>query len=443
MKIYLLLVFLLLAGALGVLPCAAEMAWHSEKGCRWAELSVPREGQPGFALLPPEQTGITFTNPLDERAIAANRILATGSGVAIGDIYHDGLPAIFFCSLDGHNALYKNLGGMKFRDVTAGSGIVCGKRVCRGAVFADINGDGWLDLLVSTMGSGVLCFTNKGDGTFVECSRSAGTLSRYGAMTMTLADVDGKGPLDLYVADYRTDDSRDRAEFDKIDFFDVNGQLIVGSALRDRFVYTNGNIFEYGEPSQLYLNDGNGHFTPVSWTNGAFLDENGKPLTGPPLDWSLTAAFRDLNGDGAPDLYVCDDYWTPDRIWLNDGHGHFRACPPLAVRHTSLSSMGADFADINRDGHMDFFVTDMLTRDWQRRKRQQMLSGQMSSPIGTFDDRPQIPRNMLFHNRGDGTFEEIADYAGVSASDWTWQLRLSGRGLGRIRGHYHCNGFFP
>jgi hypothetical protein len=72
------------------------------------------------------------------------------------------LPAIFLCSLDGHNALYRNLGGMKFKDVTAGSGIVCGNRVCRGAVFADINGDGWLDLLVSTTGFGRAVFHEQG-----------------------------------------------------------------------------------------------------------------------------------------------------------------------------------------------------------------------------------------------------------------------------------------
>ena len=148
-----------------------------------------------------------------------NAELASGSGAAIGDIYHDGLPAIFFCSLDGHNALYKNLGGMKFKDVTAGSGIVCGNRVCRGAVFADINGDGWLDLLVSTSGNGVLCFTNKGDGTFGECSEYAGTLSQYDAMTLALADIDDSGSLALYVANYRNDMAADRPEFDKVDVF--------------------------------------------------------------------------------------------------------------------------------------------------------------------------------------------------------------------------------
>ena len=412
---------MILAGVLVAFPCVAELQWHQGNGFKWADLQVPKEGNPGFTLLPPEQTGITFTNPLDEHAIAADRGLANGSGVAIGDIYNDGLPAIFFCSLDGRCALYQNLGGMKFKDVTAGSGIVTTNRICRGAVFADINGDGWLDLLVSTTGNGVLCFTNKGDGTFVECSQYAGTLSQYAATTMALADIDGNGPLDLYVGNNRVEDARDRAEFDKLRVIKVNGQMTFAPPFNERFILKDGNRLEYGEPDLVYLNDGKGRFTPLSWTNGAFLDESGKPLTGPPLDWALTAAFRDLNGDGAPDIYVCNDYWTPDRLWLNDGNGHFRAAPPLALRHTSLASMGVDFADIDRDGHVDFYGMDMLDRDWQRRKRESMPSMERRSPPGTIEDRPQIPQNVLFHNRGDGTFEEIAAYAGVTTTGWSWQ----------------------
>src|SRR5581483_1985825 len=87
-------------------PCrAAELSWHQETGFKWAELAVPREGTTGFTLLPPAESGITFVNPLDERAIAENRVLANGSGVAIGDVDGDGRPDIFLCSLDGHNAL--------------------------------------------------------------------------------------------------------------------------------------------------------------------------------------------------------------------------------------------------------------------------------------------------------------------------------------------------
>src|SRR3974390_773255 len=107
------------------LPAAAEPDWHQETGFRWAELPVPRGGQTGFKLLTPEETGINFTNTLDEHTGEANRVLFNGSGVAVGDFDNDGLPDIYFCSLNGSNALYKNLGGMKFRDVTKDSGILC------------------------------------------------------------------------------------------------------------------------------------------------------------------------------------------------------------------------------------------------------------------------------------------------------------------------------
>ncbi|HWY77210.1 MAG TPA: CRTAC1 family protein, partial [Verrucomicrobiae bacterium] len=400
---------------------AMAVEWHQEAGYRWKQLPPASDSQPGFTFLAPESTGIAFFNRLDDRALAANRVLGLGSGVAIGDVDGDDLPDIFLAALDGHCALYKNLGNFKFKDITAASGIDCSHYICRGAVFADINGDGWLDLLVSTSGAGVLCFTNKADGTFAECSEFAGTRSSYGAVTMALADINGRGPLDLYVADYRAEDSRDSAAFNNIDMLHMNGQEIVAPSMSNRFVYMDGTVQEYGEPSFMYLNDGKGHFTALSWTNGAFLDESGKPLTGPPRDWSLTAAFHDVNNDGAPDLYVCNDYWSPDRIWINDGKGHFRACAPLALRHTSRYSMGVDFADIDRSGRVDFFVVDMLDREWSRRKQTLLVAGQPPTAPGTIGDRPQLPRNTLFRNRGDGTFEDIAEYAGLSASDWSWQ----------------------
>ncbi len=407
----------ILAGSLGCLRCAGQQTWHQESGFRWAELSVPREGKTGFSLLSPEQTGITFTNTLDTYTGEANRVLFNGSGVAVGDYDNDGLPDLYFCSLNGSNALYRNLGGMKFKDVTQLSGIVCSNRFCRGAVFADINGDGFVDLLVATTGSGVLCFLNDGHGKFSDVTASAGTASGYGSVTLTLADIDGNGTLDLYVANNRTDDIRDHGQ---VDLQMINGKLTIPPSLTNRLVLINGKLFEYGEPDLLYLNDGQGHFTPVSWTEGAFLDESGKRLSNPPLDWGLTATFRDINGDGYPDLYVCNDYWTPDRIWLNDGHAHFRAADNLAIRHTSASSMGVDFADLTRSGNLDFLVVDMLSRDLSLRKRQMFAQTPAASPVGAIANRPQIMRNSLFHNRGDGTFAEIADYAGVSASDWSW-----------------------
>ncbi|HTD86624.1 MAG TPA: FG-GAP-like repeat-containing protein, partial [Candidatus Binatia bacterium] len=409
---------LLLVGFQTTVPAAQEMSWHVEKGFRWSELAAPPAGKTGFTLLPPEQTGIFFTNELDEWKGGSNRVLFNGSGVAAGDFDNDGLPDLYFASLQGRNALFKNSGDWKFKDVTAGSGIICTNQNCRGAVFADVNGDRWLDLLITTTGSGVLCFTNDRTGKFADATTFAGLGSKHGSVTLALADVDGNGTLDVYVANNRTDDIRDRGQ---VDVQMVRGQLTIPPSLQDRLVVVNGQVLEYGEPDALYLNDGHGRFTSVSWTNGAFLDENGKALIDVPRDWGLTATFRDMNGDGHPDLYVCNDYWTPDRIWIGDGKGHFRAIDRLAVRRTSASSMGIDFADLNRSGHMDFFVVDMLSRDHPLRKRQALAQRPVAGMIGVMDDRPQILRNTLMQNHGDGTFAEIADFAGLSASEWAWQ----------------------
>jgi hypothetical protein len=407
----------LLATSLLIGEIQAGPQWHAESDFRWADLNVQPGGKTGFRLLSPEETGIYFTNKLDQRTGEANRVLFNGSGVAIGDIDNDGLPDLYFCSLNGGNALYKNLGGFKFRNITEDSGIVCSNHFCRGAVFADINGDGSLDLLVATTGNGVLCFLNDGHGHFSNITREAQTETVYGSVTMTLADIEGNGTLDLYVANNRTDDIRDHGQ---VDLQMVNGKLSIPPSLTNRLVLINGKLFEYGQPDVLYRNDGHGHFSPISWTGGEFLDEEGKPLSSIPMDWGLTASFRDINGDGSPDLYVCNDYWTPDRIWINDGQGRFRAADNLAFRHTSASSMGVDFSDVNRSGQLDIMVVDMLSRDLRLRKRQMLAQTPMASPLGAIDNRPQIMRNTLFQNRGDGTFAELADYSGVPASEWSW-----------------------
>jgi hypothetical protein len=411
-----------LRGAFSVLLLCSQILsareWHSESGHRWAELPVSQVGRPGFTLLAPGQTGIAFKNLLDERASAANRVLLNGYGVAAGDFNNDGRVDLFFCGLNLSNVLCQNLGDWKFRDVTKDFGVVITNRLCRGAVFADLNGDNWLDLLVSTTGSGVLCFLNNGDGTFTDRTEAAGTGSKHGSTTLTLADIDGNGTLDLYIANNRAEDIRDKG---RVDLHLVRGKVVVPPALKDRIVIINGEVLEYGEPDQLLLNDGTGRFTPASWTDGRFLDEDGKRLVQQPLDWALTAAFRDLNGDGVPDLYICNDFWTPDRVWINDGTGNFRAIERLAMRCMSGSSMGVDFADIDRDGHLDLFVADMLSRDSRLRRRQLPAQKLQTTAIGVFEDRPQILRNTLFHNRGDDTFAEMANFGGIAASEWSWQ----------------------
>jgi len=396
----------------------AELQWQTEQGFRWAELSARKGGRTGFTLLSPEQTGVAYTNTLTELEGAANRTLLNGSGLAVGDFDNDGLPDIFFCGLDTPTALYRNLGGFRFQDVTEEAGLRCPGKNFRGAVLADLNGDRWLDLLVSATGRGVLCFLNDGRGKFSDATQSAGAGTKLGSTTLALADVDGNGTLDLYVTNYRAEDIRDRG---RVNMHLVNGQMAVPPEFKNRLLILNGQVLEYGEPDQLYLNDGHARFKPVPWTDGAFLDEEGKNLAQPPLDWGLSATFRDFNGDGAPDIYVCNDYWPQDRIWINDGQGRFRAIAQHALRNTSASSMGVDFADIDRDGHMDFFVVDMLSRDLRLRKRQMLAYQPAAVPPEAIEIRPQFMRNTLFRNRGDGTFEEIAHFSGLTASDWSWQ----------------------
>ena len=406
--------------------------WHEESGYRWRELHVPSRGGPGFTELPASRTGIHFTNTVTLDSALGNRHLAQGGGVALGDVDGDGLPDIYLTSNEGSNVLYKNLGDWRFEDITARAGVAMTGRHSTGAVFADVDGDGDLDLLVSTLGGGVALFLNDGHGVFTEHTVEAGLASHAGSMTMTLTDVDGDGHLDLYVANYKTRSALDiyppqERAFNQVirevgpQRFEVVPKFRKDYRVVDRPEYNLVSMQQRAEPDGFYLNDGDGHFTLVPWTQGRFLDETGKPLSAAPEYFGLSAKFTDVDGDGAPDLYVCDDFEDPDMFWLNDGRGTFRAVPRLAVRNTSNSSMAVDFSDVDRDGNVDILVVDMLGRG-PRRKSEVPTHTPLPKLIGQIDDRPQWQRNTLLRNRGDGTFAQIGSYAGIEASDWTWDV---------------------
>ena len=424
--IVLLNVILFCASAL---VARAESDWVSAAGYRSRELKLPSTGKTYLQELPPAALGITFTNFLSEEKGLENSLRLGGSGVAAGDVDGDGWCDLFFCATEGPCRLYRNRGDWKFEDVTESAGLALESRYSTGAVFADVDGDGDLDLLVNWLGGGTRLFLNDGKGRFSEAV-NCGLVRQFGSTSLALADIDGNGTLDLYVANFAAVKIEDRPNV-KISTKIIDGELVVTALdgvpmtspeLTNRYFIDPAErvIRERGEPDILYLNDGRGHFSPVPWTGGAFLDEEGKPLTLPPYDWGLAAMFRDMNGDGAPDIYVCNDLFTPDRIWINDGHGHFRAESYLAVRNTSRFSMGVDFGDINRDGYDDFIVVDMLSRDHQERKTQVVGVTPLFLPIGKIDNRPQYKRNTLFLNRGDGTYAEIAQLSGVEATGWSW-----------------------
>ncbi|MFQ5678763.1 MAG: FG-GAP repeat domain-containing protein [Gemmatimonadota bacterium] len=400
--------------------------WQEADGYRWRELRV-RGGEAGFTALPHSRTGVDFANRLDLERALDNEHLLIGSGVALGDVDGDGRTDIYLNRLQGPNALYRNLGDWRFEEVAVAAGVALGDRYSTGAALADLDGDGDLDLVVTSLGGPDAVFRNDGTGRFTEVG-DAGLAPGLGSTTVALADVDADGDLDLYVTAYKAESASDVLRLlERSPAEMIAGEadsLSVPAELREHYrIEEQGGrrrIVEQAEPDRLYLNDGTGRFEPVSWTGGGFRDADGTPLEREIDDFGLAARFHDVDGDGDPDLYVCNDFDDPDQLWLNLGDGTFQAAPRLALRTTSHASMSVDFADVDRDGRVDLFVAEMRSRDPRRRLLEIPFHGVLRKPIGAIDDRPQVQRNTLFWNRGDGSFAEIAVLAGVDASDWTW-----------------------
>ena len=415
--------------------CARDSApppvvWHNEGAYQWRELPAASGDHAGFTELSARNLGINFLDNVPADSVIQNRNFALGSGVALGDVDGDGLADIFLARLGGLSALYKNLGNWKFEDITRESGLELKGRNTLGATLVDIDGDGDLDLLVTSLGGPNGLFLNDGHGHFTEVTDAAGLNSHRGSTTATLADVDGDGTLDLYIANYKAKDALDifppqERYFDQVvrkvaDHFEVAPRFREHYRVEMRPDLGAVVRTQRAEPDWFYLNDGKGKFTQVPFTSGRFLDENRKILVEEPDRFGLTARFFDANGDGYPDLYVCNDFEDPDQFWINDGKGTFRLAPRFTLRSSSNSSMAIDFSDIDRDGNTDFFVADMLSRDSRRRKTQSPTHTPLPKQIGVMDDRPQMQRNTLFLNRGDGTYAEIASEAGIDASEWSW-----------------------
>ncbi len=402
--------------------------WQQHTGFRSAGLEISEASTVGFSEVPTSQTAIVFENRLAASTSLTNQIYLNGSGVALGDIDGDDKIDIYFCGLESENQLYRNQGSWTFKRVEGQEQIACRNQASTGAAFADVDGDFDNDLLVTGIRSGTRLFLNDGQGRFTENTIEAGLKNARGSTSMTLADVNGDGWIDLYVVNYRNETMRDEPDSP----FDVrvkNGEYELVSYrnrpgtspdLQGRFSFDrNSGVMENGEADQLFLNNGDGTFYLVAWDEGLFLSAESETIA-PLYDWGLSAMFRDLNGDSWPDLYVCNDFQSPDRIWINDGAGSFLPIESSAIKQTSLFSMGVDIADIDRDGRQDLFVVDMLSRNHKDQHTQIMDDTAFSQYRMVNSERPQTPRNTLLKQVENGTFREIARYAQVDASYWSW-----------------------
>ncbi|MDX1396862.1 MAG: FG-GAP-like repeat-containing protein, partial [Gemmatimonadota bacterium] len=378
--------------------------------------------------LSPRETGIEAATDLGVERVVADRTLSLGTGVAIGDVDGDGWADLYLPLLDGANVLYRNLGGWRFEDVTAAAGAAAlPDRMSRGATFADADGDGDLDLFVTIHAGPNTLLLNDGSGVFAEAA--SGFAGAWGTTTVTLADVDGDGDLDPYFANYKTAMAQDifppeeRTSRNMV-VEDEDGELRIRPPYDEHYAVirigeNRMRRWETADPDEFYLNDGDGAFMPVPFTGGGFVSAMGEPLDTAPRDWGLVARFYDFDDDHRPDLYVSNDFGSADGIWVNAG-GVFRAVPGLAIRTTTASSMGVDFADIDRDGDTDFITTEMPAFDPVERRTEMGFVSIPSFPPGATGERSTALRNVLQLNRGDGTFAEVARAAGVAATDWTW-----------------------
>ncbi len=423
-------VALCLSAAAGACGAPPTPPWHQETGFRWRDLVVPR-GDPGFTAMPASKTAIAFENDVSDSLLLGNRILGQGAGVALGDVDGDGLPDVFLAKTQGCSALYKNLGNWKFEDITKAAGVGACNRNSSGAAFADVDGNGTLDLiLLSTRGPNAI-FLNDGHGHFTEHRDLGLDTTGNGGTTITMADVDGDGHLDMYVANYKAYNIDDSVPPQRHSFNQTIHQVgpnkfeVVPEFRNDYKIVMRPDMggmrmTQRAAVDEFYTNDGHGRFTKVPFTGGRFLDAQDKPIADPAESFTLDAKFVDLNGDGAPDLYVSNDFEDVDELWWNDGHGHFKRADWTAQRQLSNSAMGVDVADVNGDGKPDIFVTDMLSNDTHKLRTQIPTHTALPKKPGDIETELQHQRNTLFLNRGDGTFAEVGMYAGVQASGWSW-----------------------
>ncbi|MBC7884301.1 MAG: VCBS repeat-containing protein [Saprospiraceae bacterium] len=350
-----------------------------------------------FSEMSSDKTGIGFTNNLvyDKKFnIYTYRNFYNGGGVAIGDINNDGLPDIYFSANMGDNKLYLNKGNFTFEDITDKAGVAGTMTWSTGVTMADVNADGFLDIYVCNSGDIAgdkkqnELFINKGDGTFTEKAEVFGLADKGYSTHAVFFDYDKDGDLDMYLLN--------------------NSYQAIGSF---NLKHNVRNIRDPEGGDKLFRNDG-AKFTDVSVEAGIY---------GSVIGFGLGVTVGDINMDGWPDIYVSNDFFERDYIYMNNGDGTFKEDLTNQMESISVASMGADMADINNDCYPDIFVTEMLPGIDRRLKTKTTFEDYDRYQYNLENDYyHQFTRNMLHLNQSGTSFLEMGRYAGVHATDWSW-----------------------
>ena len=380
-----------------------------------------------FTQLDTTATGIKFVNEVKngvDMNIFKYRNFYNGGGVAIGDINNDGLADVFFTSNLGDNKLYLNKGNLKFEDISKKAGINLPKSWSTGVNMIDINGDGLLDIYVSNAGNNINAirksqlYINNGNLTFSDKAAEY-NLEDTGITThAAFFDYDKDGDLDCYILNN---------SFIPVSSLDYSNKR----DLRDKD-WDVANILK-GGGDKLMRND-NGKFIDVSEAAGIY---------GSLIGFGLGVTVGDVNGDLYPDIYISNDFYEKDYLYINNKNGTFTEQVEGWTTHISQSSMGADLADVNNDGKADIFTTDMLPEDDERLKNTTLFDNyDLFTRKLNLDFYNQLMQNTLQLNDANNKFIEIANYAGVAKTDWSWGALLFDMDNDGYKDIFVCNGIY-